>query len=291
MNNGFYTALGTALDKNGNFIPNAYAKQVEDQIANGASGLFCMGSMGMMTTVKNSEYRKVAESAANTAGGKCAVLVGVMDNSIHRVLDRIDALKGLAIDGVVSHNPFTFAPSQEEIVEFFTRIADASSFPVYLYDHEGITQVAFATETVVTLMQHKNIKGIKTANLNLARVLLRHENLPADFDVIYSGLDTFDLAYESGVKKNLDGMFSCMPIITGKMYKALQKGDFAEAGDRLDDILFLRNTFIKTDVFRGFTYAMNFLGYEGIYSPDYVSLDNEGAKEIIKEAMQKLHMI
>jgi len=291
MKNGFYTALGTALDAEGNFLAKGFEKQVEDQVAAGAAGLLVMGSMGIQPYIKNSEYAKVAASGAKAAKGACPVLVGVMDTSIARVMDRIDAVKDLAIQGVVATAPFYYAVSQEEIKEFFKQIADASPLPVYLYDLGGVTQAPFAASTVESLMQHKNIKGIKTGNMTLARVLNRSEHKADDFDVIFSGLDVFDNAYQSGMKKNLDGMFSCTPQTSSKLYKSLEAGDFETAGKCLDDILLLRDTFVQVGVFRGFTYAMNLLGYEGIYSPDYVALDRPEAKEIVRACMQKIGML
>ncbi len=291
MNNGFYTALGTALDAEGNFIASSFEKQVEDQVAAGASGLLVMGSMGMQSSVKNSEFAKVAASGVKAAKGACPVMVGVMDNAISRVMDRIDALKGLALQGVVATAPFYYAVTQEEMIEFFEQIANRSPFPLYLYDLPGVTQVPMATSTVERLMQHKNIKGIKTANMNMARVLARSAYKADDFDIMFSGLDVFDKAYQSGLKKNLDGMFSCMPTISGNMYKALANDDFETAGKCLDDILLLRNTFIQVGVFRGFTYAMNLLGYEGIYSPDFIALDKPEAKETVRACMEKIGML
>ena len=93
MEKGFYTALGTPLDENGNFIPGSMANQIEQQIEAGASGLLVMGSMGQMTYIKQDEYAKVAAESVKAAKGRIPVLVGVTDVSIHRVMDRVEALK------------------------------------------------------------------------------------------------------------------------------------------------------------------------------------------------------
>ena len=103
MDKGFYTALGTPIDKDGNLCAESMARQIELQIEAGASGLLVMGSMGNMTYLKNSEYPKVAKVAAEAAAGRAPVLVGVTDLSIHRVMDRVAALEGIkGIDGIVS---------------------------------------------------------------------------------------------------------------------------------------------------------------------------------------------
>ena len=88
MEKGFYTALGTPVEKDGTFCAGSMVTQVERQVAAGASGLLVMGSMGNEPYIKNSEYRKVAEISVAAARGKCPVLVGVTDVSIARVIDR-----------------------------------------------------------------------------------------------------------------------------------------------------------------------------------------------------------
>ena len=105
--------------------------------------------------------------------------------------------------------------------------------------------------------------------------------------VFYSGLDTFDAAYRFGIIRNLDGMFSCMPKTASRMYKALEKGDYDNASVELDKIVCIRDIFVKYSVFISFTAAMNIMGYDGRFHPDYHSNISSEAKEIIKENIMK----
>ena len=161
MNKGFYTALGTPLDDQGNFCQESMARQIEQQIDAGVSGLLVMGSMGNMTYLKNSEYPKVAACAAEVAKGRVPVLVGVTDLSIGRVMDRVAALEGIGgIDGIVSTVPYYSAMNQAGIFEFYNEIANRSDKPLYLYDLAAVTKAATAPATVRKLWKNDNIKGI-----------------------------------------------------------------------------------------------------------------------------------
>lgn len=291
MKTGFFPALGTPLDEQGYFFEKSFKKQVKDQIAAGAAGLLVMGSMGIEPYIRQSEYFKVAAAAVEASNGECPVLVGVMDNSISRVQDRIEALKGLKLDGVVATTPFYNAATQEDIKRFFEKIAKSSPFPLYLYDLPVVTKTKITVETAEYLMGLGNVKGIKTGDIVTARELTRSDKKKEDFDVIFSGLDIFDVAYTYGIRRNLDGMFSCTPVTAGKMYKCLESGDLNRASKLLDDILTLRNEFIKVGVLSGFTYAMNILGYEGIFAQDYAYQKNEEDFENIKICMKKCGMI
>jgi len=282
MKDGFYTAIGTPLDKDGKLIQKSFKKQIEMQITSKASGLLCMGSMGNMIGVKDSEYYNIAKESVIQNNNQIPLMVGVMDNSIARVLDRIDALKNLDIHGVVATTPYYYRVNQTQIFDFYNNIANKSKFPLYMYDLPGVTQSPINTDTVLKLMKNKNIKGIKSGNMNLISEIMRSNQLVDNFDMLYSGLDTFDIALKGGITKNLDGMFSCTPKNATKMYYGSNPSKY------LKNIITLRNIFIKYGVLNSFSYAMELIGCEGIYHEDYTKEINEQAKKEIKGYMSEI---
>jgi 4-hydroxy-tetrahydrodipicolinate synthase len=291
MKDGFFTALGTPIDEFGNLISSSFEKQIKDQVEAGASGVLVMGSMGCGPCVKQSDFTKIVDTAAKAAGGKCSVLVGVMDNSAARVIEKAEALKGFKIDGVVSTTPYYFEDTtQEDLKEFFKRVANSVPFPLYLYDLPSATQIYFAQDTLNYLLTVDNIRGIKTGNIATAKLMKQNKG-NRNFDVVFSNVDAFDVAYQFGIKKNLDGMFSCTPWIAEKMYKCLANKDNDKASDYLGKILELRNLFLKVEIWMGYTYAMNLLGYEGIFAPDYgYRYDKENYGKV-KDCMVSLGML
>ena len=290
MKDGFITALGTPLDGNGDLVRGSYQKQIEDQIAFGASALLAMGSMGNEAYIRNSVYPEVARVTTEVVRGRIPVFVGVMDNSISRVRDRIDALATLPIVGVVATTPYYLKSTQDEIASFFTRIAESSEFPLYLYDLVGVTQTQINVETARNLMLEENIKGIKSGNLDTCKQL-HFDPDRGDFRVMYSNLDDFDAAFAEGLRVNLDGMFSCTALIASKLYTALKANDVDSGKSHLAEIVGLRNNFVSIGVFKGFTAAMNLLGYEGSFSPDYVISATDEEREFVRACMVEIGLL
>jgi 4-hydroxy-tetrahydrodipicolinate synthase len=292
MTNGFYTALGTPLTIDGSIEVNSLTAHIDNQISHGAAGLLLMGSMGAQAGIKGSEFTKAAKVASQAVRGACPLFVGVMDNSVARVKDRIDSIQGLAIDGVVATAPYYFPTSQPDLKQFFRALAEASPFPLYLYDLPGVTQSKIQTDTVLELMAHPNIVGIKTADLAMSRVIMqRRQNIQPGFQVVFSGLDIFDAAYAYGIGQNLDGMFSCTPSTASKLYKSLANGDAAAAANHLNQIVGLRDLFGEVGIFPGFTHAMNLLGFEGSFHPDYMTALQEPQKEKVKQFLKDINEI
>ncbi len=285
---GFITALGTPLTSEGNLEAASFEKHIHDQISGGASGLLVMGSMGIEAYIRNSIYPKVAEAGARFTDKRVPVLAGVMDTSIGRVLDRIDSLKGLKLDGVVATVPFYNTLTQDEIFTFFKEISQLSPFPVYMYDLPVVTKTPISDAAALRVIRElPNVAGIKSGNLVLCRNLLV-QSPRDDFAVICSNIDLFDAAYAFGITSQLDGMFCCTLKLTSGLYESLKRGDMKDASAALDAVIRVRSALIDVGVLKGFTAAMNLLGFEGIFHPDYsTSLGAEGTAHVRKALVQE----
>ncbi len=268
LKKGFYTALGTPLDKDGNIVAESLAKEINMQIEAGASGLLLMGSMGIQATIKNSAYKEAVRIAAEAVNGRVPLFVGAMDNSIERVKDRIDMIKDYNFDAVVLTTPFYATSANDALVNFFEKIADYSPKPIFLYDLPVVTKQKITYPMVQKLSQHKNILGIKSGDIVLARQVKL--NLP-DFEFLFSNIDIFDVALSYGIDKVLDGMFSSTPTNTKKFIEAAWAGDMPKCTKHLNNILSLRDFYFTQGVslMSVFSASMNLLGMEGTFAFDY----------------------
>ena len=288
LKNGFYTALGTPLAQDGTIIKPALKKHIEQQIDAGASGLLLMGSMGIQATIRHSEYKNAVDTAIEAVNGRVPLFVGAMDNSVARVAERLEMIgTGRAIDGIVLTVPYYSKVTDAQAVNFFTAAADISPYPVYLYDLPSVTQFKITMSVIENVIKHGNIKGMKTPDWELIKAIERR--FPdAEFECLYSGLDSFDYACSLGIRKNLDGMFACTPINGKAMYEAVDRGDYISARRCLDNILLLRDTMIKYGLMRCFTICMNRIGIDGGFHQDYTSEVGEDAKQAMIETMKQI---
>lgn len=288
LKKGFYTALGTPIDENGDLVAGSLTKEIEMQIAHGASGLLLMGSMGIEAYLKNATWQQAVQVAAKANAGRLPLFVGAMDCSIAKVMEKIDLIGNVKVNAVVLTTPFYSGMKPEQVVNFFTVIADRSPAPVFLYDLAVVTKIKITRGMVDQLIKHPNIAGIKTADWELIHYIER--TYPeAGFQCLYSGLDSFDYANRMGITKNLDGMFACTPKNGRKLYDAIDAGDFKAARKYLDNILLMRDAMASTrSLLATFTYAMNLLGCEGNFHQDYCLPINEAEKQLAEDTMRKI---
>ena len=291
MEDGFYPALGTTTDSDGKLNVSSFKRQVELMLNASAKGVLCMGSMGKMTSIRDREYPEVARQCVETVSQKAPVMVGVMDCSVSRILDRIEALGEIKIDGVVATAPYYYKLNTNEIIKFFQMLSKRSKYPVYIYDLPSVTQSPVTFEIMEALADTSNIKGIKTGNMALILEMQRNNYRDDTFSVFYSGLDLFDVALYSGIRKNLDGMFTCTPFNSKKLYENAGRGDMGISSKYLNHILNLRNIFLKESVFSAYSYAMELLGCPGNYHSDFGLSVSDNLKEEILSYMKIINEI
>ena len=165
------------------------------------------------------------------------------------------------MDGVVLTNPYYAAVDNEQMVNWHSKIADLSPYPLYLYDLAVVTKTKITLPVIDRLIKHPNIKGIKTADWEMIQAIGR---------------------------KYPDAAFACTPNNGRKMFACLEKDDFKGAREHLDNILLLRDTMIAQGLMRSFTYCMNQIGCEGNFHQDYCLPITEKSKEILRETMHNI---
>lgn len=287
LKEGFYTALGTPLTKEGTVITESMEKQIEDQIAAGASGLFIFGTMGMGGCVKDSEYQKVIRAAADIVKGRCTLLAGASENSIARAAYKIEICNKENIDGIVLTPPYYFTTDEAGLLNFFKKAASMTHKDLYLYDHEPITKHKLTYNMVRMLSRITNVKGIKSFDAVLIKSLTEQLE-KEDFTAVFSGSDLFDMAYMYGIKRYMDGIFACMPKSISNVQKCFNRGNFEEAKGLLNQMMQMRDDMISFGIWQSFSHAMNLLGYEGCFAPDYEPDISDEAKDAVKNGLIKL---
>lgn len=281
---GFYCALGTPLDENGNVIGRSLTMEIESQIKAGVSGLLLMGTMGMLGCVRQDQYEEVVKIAVKAVNKRVVLMVGAADNSIARVKDRLDILNKYDVAVVVTA-PYYFGMSRQTAMTYFKAVAAMTDHDVYMYDHPFTARYKLNFADVMELAAIRNIKGIKTGDAVLIKTLHDTADLKKDFTPIFSNSDLFTMGHAYGIEHILDGIFACFPATIKRAQNAFDAGDFETGKTTLNRMMAARDKMFEVGIWPAFSHCMNLLGFEGNFSPDYEPMLNDGQKALVKSIM------
>ncbi|MEQ8470988.1 MAG: 4-hydroxy-tetrahydrodipicolinate synthase [Marinoscillum sp.] len=192
-------------------------KRLIDHVSDGgAEYLVVLGTTGEAPTVTAEEKNQVIEFVLKNNTKNLPVVYGLGGNSTKWVIDQLELVKDYDLAAILSLSPYYNKPSQTGIQLHFEAIADASPFPVILYNVPARTSSNVLAETTIALSKHSNIIGVKEASGNLEQCMQIQHNTSEDF-LLISGDDALTLPMMS---------FGCVGAIS--VIANLQPKEFSE---------------------------------------------------------------
>ncbi len=148
----------------------------EHLVAGGVHAIFLLGTTGEAQSLTYRLRYEFVELVCRQVAGRIPVLVGVTDTAFIESVRLAEHAAKCGAVGVVAAPPYYFAPSQQELIEYYTALADALPLPLYLYNMPSHVKVFLEPATVKTLANHPNIIGLKdsSANMTYFQTLLYH---------------------------------------------------------------------------------------------------------------------
>jgi 4-hydroxy-tetrahydrodipicolinate synthase len=228
MFEGVYTALVTPF-RDGRVDERALRELVEWQIDAGVDGLVPVGSTGESATLTHAEHGQVIELVVQAARGRVPVVAGTGSNSTAEATSFTAHAKEAGADGALLISPYYNKPTQEGLVAHYTAIADATRFPLVVYNIPGRTGSNILPATLVRLALHPHIVGVKEACGDIEQIGRVVAGCPDDFEVL-SGDDGMTLPILAlGGKGVISVTSNIAPAKMIELVRAAAAGDFSTA--------------------------------------------------------------
>ncbi|MEB3418252.1 4-hydroxy-tetrahydrodipicolinate synthase [Salipiger marinus] len=167
---GSYTVCVTPFDAEGRVDLDSLRRYVDWQIAEGVHGLIPLGSTGEFLSLTRDERAAVAETVITQTAGRVPVLIGTAAEWTDEAVALSREAESLGADGVMLVPPYYSSPTEAELVAHFTKVAEALSIPVMLYNNPFTANVDLSAALVGRLSQVDNISYIKDTSKNVHRV-------------------------------------------------------------------------------------------------------------------------
>ena len=189
---GSITALVTPMESDGEINWEGLRDLIEWHISSNTSGLVVVGTTGESATLDVSEHVKLIERAVDISNGRIKVIAGTGANSTKEAIYLTSSAKSAGADAALLVTPYYNKPTQEGLYQHYQLIADEVDFPQILYNVPSRTGCDLLNDTVMRLVDHQNIVGLKDATGDLGRLEDFVTNLGSeqkDNFALYSGDD------------------------------------------------------------------------------------------------------
>ena len=174
---GSIAALVTPMDSDGEINWEGLKDLIEWHVNSNTSGLVIVGTTGESATLDVSEHVRLIERSVDISSGRLEILAGTGANSTKEAVYLTNSAKSAGANASLLVTPYYNKPTQEGLYRHYMMIADEVDLPQILYNVPSRTGCDLLNETVLRLVGHENIVGLKDATGDLTRMDNMIQNL------------------------------------------------------------------------------------------------------------------
>ena len=147
-----------------------YAEHCDWLISNGCHGVGPNGSLGEYSSLTDEERRRVVQVAVEAVGGRGLVVAGVHGPGWHQARRWAELAAEDGANGVLALPPTMYRASDSQVVEHYTRIAEAG-LPMMIYNNPYDTKVDLVPSLVAEIARIPQVVAVKEFSGDVRRLL------------------------------------------------------------------------------------------------------------------------
>lgn len=236
---GILAALWIPTDEHGELKTGALAAHLDWLRARGLHGVLALGSTGEFARMNLEERGRVLAEVIGQAA-PLPVIANISSIRLDEVISLGLSARKLGAVGVALMPPPFFPVTQEDMLEFFLRAAEAVDLPFYLYNYPEVTGNRIGLETISAFADRANMVGIKQSGAELAYhddlIPLGHQK---NFGVFTAADPRLAEFLGKGAVGCLGGLANIVPEYMVEVFEACRQGQpekAALASERLKKV-------------------------------------------------------
>ncbi|WP_326700697.1 dihydrodipicolinate synthase family protein [Streptomyces sp. NBC_01754] len=236
---GVIPPVVTPLTADGELDRDSLERVVGHLLDGGVSGLFALGSSGETAYLTPTQQDEVIKVITSAAAGRVPVLVGAIETTTNRAIERARAAAALGADAVVATAPFYTRTHTTEIDRHFRDIAAAVDLPLLAYDVPVCVHTKLDPELLLPLAAEGVLAGVKDSSGDdgsFRRLAIGARDLPG-FSVLTGHELVVDAMMLSGADGSVPGLGNVDPHGYVRLHEATTRGDWAAAKAEQDRLV------------------------------------------------------
>jgi len=166
---GIIPPVLTPLTRDQQIDPEALRRLLDRLIAGGVHGLFVAGTAGLGSILTDAQHERLVQIAVEHVGGRLPVLVGVLEPSTARVVERMRRIESSGVSAVVVVAPYYLRTQNErQLLRHFEVIRNSTALEMVAYNLPGCVGGEIPLPVVCDLAKRGWIGACKDSSGNEA---------------------------------------------------------------------------------------------------------------------------
>ena len=290
---GVIPPVVTPVDSNENVDAGGLRRVIDHVLNGGVHGIFVLGSNGEFFAFDEENQKRAVEITVNHVNGSVPVYAGAGSITTRGCIKFAKMAKEAGVDAITVLTPMFINPSEKEMYNHFTTIANSTSLPIILYNNPGKTTNNISVGLLKKLAEIDNIIGIKNSTPNFVQTVeFIYETREIDNFNVLAGTDYFIYAtLAHGGTGAVAGTANVAPGLVVEIYNKYKAGDHTGALEAQFKLVPLRNTFSYGSFPVVMKDCLNLMGMDIGNPVKPIDHCTEERLEALKEVLSKMNLI
>jgi len=290
---GIIPPVVTPIDSNENVDADGLQRVIDHVLNGGVHGIFVLGSNGEFFAFDDENQKRAIEIAVNHVNGRVPVYAGAGSITTKGCIEFAKMAQDSGVDAITVLTPMFINPSEKEMYNHFTAIANSTSLPVILYNNPGKTTNNISVGLLKKLAGIDNIIGIKNSTPNFVQTVeFIYETREIDNFNVLAGTDYFIYAtLAHGGTGAVAGTANVAPGLVVEIYEKYNAGDHEGALEAQFKLVPLRNTFSYGSFPVVMKDCLNLMGMHIGNPVKPIDHCTEERLEALKEVLSKMNLL
>lgn len=210
---GIFPALVTPFDKDGKINYDSLKELMDYNIKKGVKGFYVCGTSGEVFKLSHEERKEYYKKCAEFNCGRATLIGHIGSLDLNCVLEYAKICEEYKYDAISSVTPFYFSYTKDNIIEYYEKIAKASTLPLIIYHIPLRSGINLGFDAFKRLLDNKNIIGMKFTS-NDYYTFERIRNAYPD-KILFNGFDEMLIC---GLVNGADGAIGTTYNVASEMF-------------------------------------------------------------------------
>ena len=167
---GSFVALITPMNQDYSIDFGGFRTLIEFQRENGSSGVLIMGSSGEVSMLAEAERHAIVRATMKQKQAGMEMWYGCTGPTTEATIRYVSQAAAEGADGAMIAAPAYICAANEDIVEYFLEVADASPIPIGIYNNPPRVKTDLSADEVLRIAEHPNVQMLKESTGRVAQV-------------------------------------------------------------------------------------------------------------------------
>jgi len=169
---GSFVALISPMNQDYSLDFGGFRHLIEFQRENGSAGVLIMGSSGEVSTLTKEERHAIVRETMKQKQPGMAMWYGCTGPTTDATIDYVKQAAAEGADGAMIAAPAYICASNDDIVDYFLEVADASTIPLGVYNNPPRVKTDLSADEVLRIAAHPNVQLLKESTGRVAQAAL-----------------------------------------------------------------------------------------------------------------------